>query len=153
MAPKLDKTATTALALGNPIWGDDGVGAELLSRLEQEPVPGTHYVDGGTADLGLLPTIRQADRLLLLDALAGPGTAGTVLKIAGPGVFRSGSGRGVAELLSTARLLGQCPQQITVIGVVARSLGPGIGLSPAVAAAVPKAAAAAQEVLRRWQRC
>ena len=53
----------------------------------------------------------------------------------------------VAELLQTSMLLGECPEQVTVIGIEPARIGTGIGLSDAVANAVGEAVEAARREL------
>ncbi|NCC35160.1 MAG: hypothetical protein EOM24_24580 [Chloroflexia bacterium] len=52
--------ATLVLALGNPLRGDDGVGAAVLNALPDFP-PGVTGLDGGTPGLGLVLSLRTPD--------------------------------------------------------------------------------------------
>ena len=70
---------TIVIGLGNPLMADDGLGLAALERLRAEwRVPAdVELVDGGTWGMSLLPTIEDAGRVLLLDAVrtgASPGT-------------------------------------------------------------------------------
>ena len=72
----------TVLGIGNPIMSDDGVGLEILEQLRAHYTDQQHleFVDGGTSGMELLPTIQDAESLLVLDALAptahsNPGTS------------------------------------------------------------------------------
>jgi hydrogenase maturation protease len=58
---------TLVLALGNPLRGDDGVGAAVLNALPALP-PGVTGMDGGTPGLGLVLSLQGYDRAIILDA-------------------------------------------------------------------------------------
>ncbi|QGF23102.1 hydrogenase maturation protease [Raineyella fluvialis] len=157
--------ATVVLGVGNPIMGDDGVGLALLDALREARGGGTsdaesggvrvEYVDGGTGGMSLLPLVEEADRLLVLDAVAGP-VPGTVVHLAGDQVPRMLSTKlsphqvGLLDVFAAARLLGREPSIVEVIGVVPESVDLRLGLSPAVAAAVPEAVRWAERLLDQW---
>lgn len=148
--------SVTVLGVGNTVMGDDGVGPALLERLVADGVdPRVTCVDGGTGGLALLPDVQDARRLLVLDAVRGP-TPGAVVHLTGDQLPRLLGGAlsphqvGLLDLLSAARLLGTEPERVEVVGVVPGSVAPRVGLSPAVAAALPAAAGTARAVLRGW---
>lgn len=150
-------TKTTVLGIGNPIMSDDGVGIAVFSLLSDAKVPGVHYVEGGTSGMEILPEIQDAKRLLVVDGINDPDEhPGTVLVLEGDQLPRlrknalSPHQVGLLDLLSVARLLGQEPEEVVVVGVVAKDARLHVGLSDAVAAAVPAATRAAQDILDRW---
>ena len=57
---------------------------------------------------------------------------------------------GLLDLLAMVKLLGQQPQKIAVVGVVADYVGVKVGLSPAVAESIPQATDVALGLLRQW---
>jgi hydrogenase maturation protease len=59
----------------------------------------------------------------------------------------------VAELLQTSLLLGECPQQVTVIGIEPARIATGIGVSDSVAKAVGEAVEAARQELAGSLSC
>ncbi|MEA5153748.1 HyaD/HybD family hydrogenase maturation endopeptidase [Raineyella sp.] len=152
---------TTVLGVGNPIMGDDGVGLAVLEalRVARDAFPGDgarlEYVDGGTGGMALLPLVQESPRLLVLDAVAGP-IPGTVVHLRGDQVPRMLSSKlsphqvGLLDVFAAARLLGQEPETVEVIGVVPESVDLRLGLSPTVAAAVPDAVSRARRILDRW---
>jgi len=150
-------TATvTVLGVGNPIMGDDGVGLELLARVAAaRPDARVEHVDGGTGGMELVPTVREARRLLVLDAVAGP-VAGEVVRLAGDQIPRMLAAKlsphqvGLLDVFAAARLLGDEPDEVAVVGVVPVSVDLRLGLSPEVEAALPAATAAALAVLDGW---
>jgi hydrogenase maturation protease len=56
-------------------------------------------------------------------------------------------GSNALELLDAARLLGDLPPSVTIIGIEPACISTGIGLSPAVEAAIPEALSRARTVL------
>ncbi|MCF4007185.1 HyaD/HybD family hydrogenase maturation endopeptidase [Corynebacterium uropygiale] len=170
----------TVLAVGNPILHDDGTGQAILAALRGQPedtwmpdaagrrdgtareagvadsLPaGVQCVDGGISGMELLPVLEDATHLLLLDAIAGK-EPGEVVVLTGDQLPRlreaslSPHQVGLLDLLSAARLLGAEPEEVAAVGIVPERVDPGVGLSPAVAARVPEAAARAQEILTEW---
>ena len=150
----------TVLGIGNPIMGDDGVGLEILEQLRAHYADQQHleFVDGGTSGMELLPTIQDAESLLVLDALAprAHSTPGDVVTLIGDQIPRLLNSKlsphqvGLLDLLSAARLLGTEPRRVAVVGVVAESTELHVGLTPTVTRALPGAVAEAQTLLDEW---
>ena len=160
----------TVLGVGNPIMGDDGTGLELLASLEKacrdvmyapdgSPVPRTvndiEFVDGGTGGMELLPVVQDADRLLVLDAVAGR-TPGQVMVLSGDQIPRllatklSPHQVGLLDIFAAARLLGREPGTVMVVGIVPELVDLQLGLTPVVSQALPEATARAVEVITDW---
>ncbi|HPF36049.1 MAG TPA: hydrogenase maturation protease [Candidatus Krumholzibacteria bacterium] len=140
---------TVVMAVGNPAYGDDGVAAAVLAHLRGDgPPPGLELVDVHTDALALLDHFRPGERHVIVDA-AGMGLPpGSVVRFGPEDVeLRIGwdhlsmHGFGLAEAFSMARTLGVMPDDVTIIGVEPERVELGAGLSDAVAAAVPRAAA------------
>ena len=150
----------TVLGIGNPIMSDDGVGLEILEQLRAHYTDQQHleFVDGGTSGMELLPTIQDAESLLVLDALAptahsNPGDVVTLIGDQIPRLLNSKLSPhqvGLLDLLSAARLLGTEPRRVAVVGVVAESTELHVGLTPTVTRALPGAVAEAQTLLDEW---
>jgi len=140
------------LAVGNTLLGDDGVGQALLDRLREFDWPAeVELLDGGTQGLALLGRLAGRRALVVLDAVAlaaEPGTVHTLREWKKAGV-RAGTAHesNVGELLQAAILLGDCPDRVAVIGIEPASLATGIGLSEAVAGAIPAAVEVARRVI------
>ena len=150
------EVAVTVLGVGNPIMGDDGVGLELLSRVQVAcPDPRIDYVDGGTLGMELLPIIQQAHRLLILDAVSGS-TPGRVVELPGDQIPRLLAAKlsphqlGLLDVFAAARLLGREPETVMVVGVVPQYVDVQMGLTPPVSAALPEAVTRAVSVIMGW---
>jgi hydrogenase maturation protease len=153
------RPGTTVLGIGNPIMGDDGIGIALLSMLMaagvERPV---EFVDGGTIGMSLLPLVEDAGSLLILDAVAGDGPPGSVVRLTGdqlPRLMRaklSPHQVGLLDVLAGARLRGTEPDRIAVVGLIPADVNLRVGLTPVVAASIRQAGAVARQVLHEWWR-
>lgn len=150
--------ATLVLGLGNLLLGDDGAGLRLLAELERRRNwgPGIEFVDGGTQGLALLGYLSGRRALLLLDAVALGAAPGTVHLLRTAELEALGAARATTahegsarELLAAARLLGECPAEIVVVGVEPEQVRTGIGLSPVVEQAIQLAAERAAAILEQ----
>jgi len=129
------------LGIGNVLQRDDGIGVKLLKLVESlyhfpEPV---ELVDGGTCGATLNTSVFGKDWLIVLDALAVPGTPGEVKVLAGnrfldrPAQTRMSPHQiGFLDLVQLMRLEGTEPKSVDLIGIIPEDLSPGLTLSPAV---------------------
>ncbi len=132
------------LGLGNLLCGDDGAGVVAVERLQKEwdAPEGTIVLDGGTLGLSLLPYMRQARRVILVDAVAADAPVGSLVRVTGDDVGPAAAHRlsphqvGVADLLDGARLLGGNPESITIVGVVPGAIELSVERTPAVEARI-----------------
>ncbi|WP_405595100.1 hydrogenase maturation protease [Streptomyces sp. NBC_01410] len=159
-----DNSARTLVAgVGNIFLGDDGFGVETVRRLAAEQLPDhAEVVDIGVRGVHLAYQLLDGyDTLVLVDATARGGAPGTVYLIeaerAGDvepqGALLDGhrmSPDAVLALLETlcAGTGARPPRRTLVVGCEPASVEEGIGLSPAVAAAVPEAVGLILGVLR-----
>ena len=137
------------LGIGNVLWADVGFGvraAEVMVTRYAFPDTVT-IMDGGTQGLYLLPYLEQADALIVFDAVDYGLTPGT-MKIVRDGDVPSFMGAkkmslhqtGFQDVLSTAALMGYCPDRLLLIGVQPVELEDyGGGLRDAVAACIDPA--------------
>jgi hydrogenase maturation protease len=145
--------APVVIGVGNLLLGDDGAGIRVVHALRRWAdagpgvlPPGTRLVDGGTLGLDLLRVLQGAGTLVVVDA-ADRGTAPGTVTVRHDA--RVEGDHGVAGLLAVAAMLGTLPPQVTVVEIGVGEMGAGIGLSPAVEAAIPAAATAVIGALAR----
>lgn len=145
------------LGLGNLLLGDDGAGLTLLEELRRERGGDARleFVDGGTQGLALLGLIEERRALLVLDAVALRSRPGSVHHLRDPLRQASEAGATAHEssagsLLAAARLLGVLPERVEIVGIEPAELSTRIGLSRAVAQALPRALERAEGVLDEW---
>ena len=146
---------TLVLGLGNLLLEDDGAGLRLLEELRRDPRHGEEieFVDGGSQGLALLGYFDGRARVLVLDAVQLGAPPGTV-HVLGASDLRAAHAAtahesGALELLELARLLGEVPENVVVLGIEPEVMRTGIGLSEAVEAALPEALSLARMALDR----
>jgi hydrogenase maturation protease len=134
------------IGVGNPLRGDDGVGAAVVTQLRWAAAD--HSLSGS---FELLDMWADHDDVVVVDAMVSTEPAGTIRVFdaaASPlprGTLTSTHGVGIAETIELGRRLGVLPDRLTVYGIAVGDVDDGCHLSPPVAAA---AAAVASEVDR-----
>ncbi|OKJ44935.1 hydrogenase maturation protease [Streptomyces sp. CB01580] len=146
--------------VGNLFLGDDGFGPEVVRRLAADscgrPLPaGVRVVDYGIRGMHLAYDLLDGyDALVLVDACPGGGAPGelTVLEVGpddlGSGEFDAHGMNPVAVLANLDQLGGTLPLT-HVVGCMPADVDEGIGLSEAVAAAVPRAVETVRALVHR----
>ncbi len=146
---------TVVLGLGNILHGDDGAGAQAVSRLRADPrVPAdVSLVEGGTLGLELLPYVWDCARLIVIDAIDVGESPGTLVRMSGeelntlPG-NSSVHRLGVSDLLLALRMLAEREPQVVLLGVQPGSTDWSCELTSCVAATIDSLAEATiQELL------
>lgn len=148
---------TVVIGLGNPLMGDDGVGLAVLERLRSEwDLPDVELVDGATWGLSLLPVIEDAERLVLVDAIAAHGAPGDLIELSRARLpiylSRKLSPHQVdlRDALAVAELRGRMPNEVVAIGVQPAVVDLGLELSPPVAAKLNALVHAVVKQLEDW---
>jgi hydrogenase maturation protease len=147
--------APVVVALGSALRRDDGVGPVVLERLSGGlRAAGIRHLSASPLDL--FGWWDQVPLAVVIDACRGglPGSVhameadadGALDHTTGPPTASS-HGLGVLQVLRASRLLGTAPDRVIFVAVSGLDFGPGVGLSPAVAAAVRPAAGTVLEVL------
>jgi hydrogenase maturation protease len=152
--PSVSAPRTLVLGIGNVLMGDEGVGVEVVRRLQALPLPdGTECVDGGTGSFVLLEPMRRADRIVLVDAALDETPPGTVRRLR-PRFSRdyprslTAHDIGLKDLLDAFHLMGDPPEVVLFAVSVRPPAEPRLDLSPPVAAAVPEVVRMVLEELR-----
>ena len=146
-----------ALGVGNSLLSDDGAGLILLERLRAAASwpDWVEWVDGGTQGIALLGVLSGRRAVLILDAVQLGARAGSVhvlgmdqlRRFQGPAAATAHEGNAL-QLLATAEFTGDLPAWVRVVGIEPDSIRTGIGLTPAVADALPAALESARDALR-----
>ncbi|HZO97926.1 MAG TPA: hydrogenase maturation protease [Gaiellaceae bacterium] len=140
------------IGVGNRFRRDDAAGLEAAAHLRGTLPEEVELLEREGEPTSLIDAWRDADAVWLLDAVssgAPPGTLHRLDAAAGvlpPELFRTSTHHlGLAEAVELARAVGALPPRLVVFGIEAERLEVGEGLSPAVAAAAERAAAAVRE--------
>lgn len=150
-------TNILVLGIGNVIMSDDGVGARVVQEMQREFsfTPGVELVDGGTLGLDLLPLLEGKSHLIMVDAVQTGKAPGSCVRLTGndlPAALEtklSPHQVGLKELLAVARLTGQAPPEVVLIGVQPRCLDIGAELTPEVSLQVETMKGAVLKELER----
>jgi hydrogenase maturation protease len=144
--------------IGNVFRSDDGFGPEVARRLAPLPWPdGVRVVDYGIRGMHLAYDLLDPwDALVLVDALPDRGEPGglVVLEIGdehvGKGARVDAHGMDPATVLATLSALGgRLPPRTLLVGCQVGGTGDGMGLTPAVDAAVDAAVRQVRTVVTR----
>lgn len=142
------------LGIGNILLGDEGVGVSVVQHLlATEGLPAkVEVLDGGTGSMVLLGPMRDARRMILVDATMDGNPPGTVRRLEPryasdfpPSL--SAHDIGLKDLLDSFYLLGDSPQVVLYTVTIDAIQDMHIGLSYAVAEAVPEVAERIREEL------
>lgn len=155
-----DPAPLVVIGIGNLLLRDDAVGVRVVETLahhaeanpELLPV-NTRLVDGGTLGMDLLDVMRGARAVLIVDGVDLSLEPGEITVLDGEAVALSGARRPggrntrVGELVATARLMGWLDGPVALVGVQVDEVTFNLGLSPRVAAAVPRAVDTARRIV------
>ncbi len=143
----------TILGIGNVLWADEGFGVRAVEQLHRQVAfdDEVKLIDGGTQGIYLVQHVRDADVLVVFDAIDYGLPPGTLKRIEGDDVPSFMGAKkmslhqtGFQEVLAMAELMGDYPQHILLIGVQPEELEDyGGSLRPSVRAQIDPAIDAA----------
>ena len=132
------------LGVGNILLGDEGVGVHIVEEIEKIGLPeNVEVIDGGTASIDILISMKDVDKLIIIDALEGGEKPGTVYRLHPEDLFASLDSYvslhqiNVLEGLSLARKTGNAPQETVIIGIEPEKTDWGLGISPEIDKKIP----------------
>ncbi|HEY4706813.1 MAG TPA: HyaD/HybD family hydrogenase maturation endopeptidase [Thermodesulfobacteriota bacterium] len=155
---KRKRKKALVLGIGNLLLRDEGLGVRTTEYFEGHFSFGPDVVclDGGTSGLGLLSYIEDYSHIIIVDAVAALEAPGKIFRIPGeevqkwPALESSTAHQiGLRDLLAIARFQGLNPE-LMIIGVIPKDISPGLELTPAIKRAVPLAAEAIGEELKKF---
>ena len=133
---------TLVLGLGNLLLADEGVGVHVAQRMLDDETPDDAVVlDVGNAVFDAMPAIAAADRVIVVDAMEGGGSPGTIYRVPIDDCQNSGPIGSVHgfDMKSVLHMVGRKdPLEVIVIGVEPEVIGWSMELSEAVAEALPE---------------
>jgi hydrogenase maturation protease len=120
------KPHVLVLGIGNLLWADEGFGVRAVEAFEQWYHCPDHVrvLDGGTQGVYLIQEVREADLLIVFDAIDYGLPPGTLKLIEGDAVPKylgvkkvSLHQTGFQEVLALAEMMGDYPKKILLVGV------------------------------------
>jgi hydrogenase maturation protease len=151
---------TLILGIGNLLWADEGFGVRCVETLDAMYAfeDSVEVMDGGTQGIYLIHHVRDANNLVVFDAIdygLEPGTVKVIRDDAVPNFMgckkMSLHQTGFQEVLSAAKLMGGYPDRIALIGVQPESIEDfGGSLTPKVEAQLEHCIKTAVDLLQDW---
>jgi len=145
------------LGIGNLLWADEGFGVRAVEELHRGWIfpDNVRVMDGGTQGIYLVQHIREADILIVFDAVDFGLPPATLTLVEGDAVPKflgvkkiSLHQTGFQEVLAMAEMMGDYPAELLLVGVQPVELDDfGGSLRPAVKAQIGPAIAAALDFL------
>lgn len=135
---------TVVIGIGNLIKSDDGVGVHVVRRLEGMVPPDVQLVEGSVYCADLFGFIEGAKKAIFIDAIEAEDEPGAIFRFTPQEVRQRASvplsihDFGLYELIQTADLMGQCPQDIVIFAVQVEHTEFGEELTAPVYAAVAR---------------
>lgn len=157
---------TLVIGCGNPLRGDDAVGIEVVQRLARcQLPPGVRCIDAGTSGIEVVLLMRNAEKLVLIDAAAPPeldrGQPGRLHQLSADEILGSVAANASATAVSihavrwdqalalSQALSGPQPTELTCFLIEGGSFAHGAPLSSAVEAAAEQLVARLEHQLTR----
>jgi hydrogenase maturation protease len=145
--------------VGSEYRRDDGAGPAVAARVAKA-APATRDIGPVVDPLDLLGRWDRAHLAIVIDAMVSGSAPGTVrvLELTGtaesssPGVT-STHGISLSGVLRLAEAIDQAPGRVVVVGIEGDDFGRGLGLSPAVDAAIPAAVRTVVDLIKEVQAC
>lgn len=130
------------IGIGNDFRRDDGVGLAVAQRIAERNLPGVRVLSGISESTAMLDAWSGASRAVVVDAVTGANSdPGRIRRWTGPDLETSAvvssHALGLAQTCALGQALARMPDELVVFTVDVVDTNHGIGLTPAVAAAVP----------------
>ncbi len=145
------------IGIGNSYRRDDGVGLAVADEIAKRGLPGVRVLTAIGEPGAILDAWTGAALAVVIDAAVDAGSTPGCVRRWTPGdaastAVVSSHALGLPQTYALGEALGQLPDALVVFTVDVADTGDGVGLSPAVAAAVPTLGTAVLAELDRWIR-
>ncbi len=145
-----DPVRAVVIGIGNDYRRDDGIGPAVAAQLAAHRLPGVRVLTCPAEPAAILDAWDGADLAILVDAAAGD-LPGRIRQcdwedLDEPATVSSHD-LGLRQTYELGRVLQRVPAVLTIVTVGVADTGHGVGLSPAVAAALPGAVSTVRGLL------
>lgn len=143
------------IGIGNVLQKDDGIGVKILKHIEATYTFPKHVelIDGGTTGAALQTSVEGKQWLLIIDALAVPGSPGEVQMISGCDVIGKPADVKLSphqmsffDLIQFMAFNGTGVDEFSILGIIPGDTGIGTEMTPSVEGSLNKAT----ETLIKW---
>lgn len=149
----------TLLGIGNSLYSDEGLGVQVLSRLQEalKDIGDLEFVDGTTEGMQLLGPVEDTEALIVVDAVNAGKAPGTQIRLEKEeipsfnGIKMSVHQIGFQEVVSAAQLRDRLPEKMVMFGIQPASLDLGTELSETVQSAVPELIKRIRKQISEWR--
>lgn len=149
----------TVLGIGNILMQDEGFGVRVVEKLlRQYSFPSNVQVlDGGTLGMELLRFLIGTDRLILVDAVSGDLSPGSIYQFHDDEVKAYFNEKvsmhelGIQDVLAVMDVLEKPIREIMILGVQPLTIDTSLEMTPIVAKAVDVIVKQVLLVLKEWQ--
>jgi hydrogenase maturation protease len=153
----------TVIAIGNPYRGDDAVGAAVVAAVGEllGHDPRVRFAELDGEPVRMMQAWEGSSTVWIVDATSSERPPGSLHEVDAAGLrdadrawrgVGGGHALGLREAIDLADALGLLPDELRVLGIEGASFDHADGLSPAVSAAVPEAAALLVAAIRCYIR-
>jgi len=132
------------IGIGNLIKSDDGVGVHAIRHLEGKVPEGVDLIEGSIYCADLFCFLEGRHKAIFIDAIDADDEPGAIFRFSPHEVKQktktplSIHDFGLYELIMTSKLMGECPEDITIFAVQVDNTEFGDRMTEGVAAAVPR---------------
>ncbi len=124
---------------------DDGIGVHAVRYFEGRLPDDVELIEGSVYCADLLPFLENRRKVVFIDGIDAGAEPGTLFRFS-PDEVRNKKGKepvslhdfGVYELITAAKLLDQCPEDIMILAVQVKNVEIGEELSQEVREAIPR---------------
>ncbi len=142
-----DMTNLKVISVGNDLYGDDGVGVQILDQIKNEPVfENVSLIDCATDALNIVEEMKSTRHMVIIDAAKMSTDPGTVKIFDAKDVHLhvksdhlSVHGISLVDTFNIAQQIGVYPESLTIIGIEPEQIAVNSGLSNTVLNAIPLA--------------
>jgi len=133
------------IGIGNPIMSDDGIGVHAVRYLEGRLPDDVELIEGSVYCADLLSFLENRRKVVFIDGIDAGAEPGTLFRFSPDEVRNQKVNEpvslhdfGIYELITAAKLLDQCPEEIVLIAIQVKNVEMGEELSQEVREAIPR---------------
>lgn len=142
-----EKPRTLILGIGNILLGDEGIGVRVIEHLRNFSLPDSvDILDGGTSGADLLELLCGYERVILIDAINGNYPPGTIVQMTPDELLPPNPSAlslhdlDLPQTLAMAKMLGQAPKEVVIVGIQPENTTCTMELSPRLKHLLPNIA-------------